>query len=269
MTDTSQNAPAAPRCAEDGLDTVKLFNMTINNVDLDEFLASLSGQIEAGTPGYAVTPNVDHVVEFDLNPEFREAYHDATYVLVDGTYILWAGRLFRKPFKQKLSGSDMIYWLSEYAAKKGYSIFLLGAEEGVADAAAQVLLAKYPGLTVAGTYSPPFGFEKDEASNNQVIERVRDSRADICFVALGSPKQDLWSWRHHRACGAKLCIGVGASIDFVAGRVKRAPVWMQRAGLEWVWRIIQEPVRMGKRYLVRDAHFLVLLWREFRGGTGT
>ena len=117
---------------------------------------------------------------------------------------------------------------------------------------------------MAGTYSPPLGFEKDPEQNQKAIDLIRESGADICFTALGAPKQDLWNWRYHQECGAKLCLGIGASLDFVAGRVKRAPVWMQRVGLEWTWRIMQEPRRMAQRYLIRDSKFLVLLWREWR-----
>jgi len=265
MTETTTTSAEAPRCAQGDLEALTLFGMPMNNVSLSELLIAFSKQIEAGEQGYVVTPNVDHVVEFEKNADFRAAYHNARYVLADGVPILWAGKLFGKPIKEKISGSDLIYWLSEYAAEKGYSIFLLGAQEGVADAAAKVLVEKYPGLKIAGTHSPSLGFEKDEESNNKVVQLVRDSGADICFVALGAPKQDLWSWRYHEQTGAKLCLGVGASFDFVAGRVKRAPVWMQRVGLEWTWRIMQEPVRMGKRYLIRDSRFLVLLWREFWG----
>jgi N-acetylglucosaminyldiphosphoundecaprenol N-acetyl-beta-D-mannosaminyltransferase len=236
----------------------------MNNVTLGETLEAIGRHIDAGEQGYVVTPNVDHVVEYDENPDFRLAYRDATLVLADGMPILWAGRLFGKPIKAKISGSDLIYWLSEYAAQKGYSIFLLGARDGVADLAAKKLVERYPGLKIAGTHSPPLGFEKTAETNRSVIELVRQSGADICFVALGAPKQDLWSWRYHREAGAKLYLGVGASFDFVAGTIQRAPVWMQRTGLEWTWRILQEPSRMAHRYLIRDSKFLLLLFREWR-----
>lgn len=253
-----------PRCAQRGLETVILFNMPMNNLSSQETLDAIGQHIDAGEQGFAVTPNVDHTVEYDENPEFRQAYQEAAMVLVDGMYIVWASRLFGKPIKAKISGSDLIYWLSEYAARKGYSIFLLGAREGVADLAAKNLVEKYPGLKIAGTYSPPLGFEKSEETNRKAIDLVRESGADICFTALGAPKQDLWNWRYHKEAGAKFYIGVGASFDFVAGTIKRAPVWMQYAGLEWTWRIMQEPSRMAHRYLIRDSKFLWLLFREWR-----
>ncbi len=264
MTEVFHNDAANPRCASGDLESTTLFRMPINNLTLAETLEAMGKHIEAGEQGYVVTPNVDHAVEFAKNELFRQAYYDAAFVLADGVPILWAGRLFGKPIKEKISGSDLLYWLSEYAAEKGYSVFLLGAAEGVGDAAGKILQEKYPGLKVAGTYSPPLGFEKDPVENQKALDLIRESGADICYTALGAPKQDLWNWRYHQDCGAKLCLGVGASLDFVAGRVKRAPKWMQRVGLEWTWRILQEPVRMGKRYLIRDAYFLVLLWREWR-----
>lgn len=259
----------APRCASGDIDSITLFGMPMNSVTVPELLEDFGRHIDAGRQGFVVTPNVDHVVEHGQNADFRAVYQDAAYSLVDGAYVLWASKLLGKPVKEKISGSDLIYWLSEYAAEQGYSIFLFGALDGVAESAAKVLEERYPGLKVAGTYSPPYGFEKDEATNQEAIARIRESGADICFVALGAPKQDLWNWRNHEATGAKLCLGVGASFDFVAGRIRRAPVWMQRLGLEWVWRIFQEPVRMGQRYLIRDSRFVVHLWREFTGQNAT
>ena len=266
MSAIQANHPGAPRCGQRGLETLTLFNMPMNNLSLQETLEAIGRQIDDGVQGFAVTPNVDHAVLYDESPEFRQAYHEAAMVLVDGMYIVWAGRLFGKPIKAKISGSDLIYWLSEYAAQKGYSIFLLGAREGIADKAAKNLVEKYPGLKIAGTYSPPLGFEKNAVENQKVIDLLKGSGADICFTALGAPKQDLWNWRHYKDAGAKIYLGVGASFDFVAGTIQRAPVWMQRAGLEWTWRIMQEPSRMAHRYLIRDSKFLLLLWREWRSG---
>ncbi|MBL7646398.1 MAG: WecB/TagA/CpsF family glycosyltransferase [Candidatus Hydrogenedentes bacterium] len=264
MSNSPSHGPGTPRCAQRGLETVTLFNMPMNNLNLQETLEAIGRHVDANEQGFVVTPNVDHAVEFDENPDFRQAYYDAAMVLVDGMYLVWAGRLFGKPIKAKISGSDLIYWLSEYAAEKGYSIYLLGAKEGVAEMAGKKLAEKYPGLKVAGSYSPPLGFEKNPVENQKAIDLVRESGADICFVALGAPKQDLWSWRHHKEAGAKLFLGVGASFDFVAGTIQRAPVWMQNLGLEWVWRILQEPSRMAHRYLIRDSKFLLLLWREWK-----
>jgi len=260
---------STPLCARGNLDVVKMFGVTMNNVTLDEALDDISRQIESREPGYILTPNVDHICEFQKNEEFRETYHNGFLVLADGMPVIWAGKLLGKPIKQKISGSDLVFWLAEHAAKKGHSIFLFGAAEGIAERAGEVLRERYPGLKIAGTYSPPMGFDKDPEMVAESVRIVRESGADICYVALGAPKQDLWSYRHHKETGVPAHIGVGISLNFITGDVKRAPLWMQRNGLEWFWRLLQEPRRLAKRYLVRDAMFLPLLMKEFwRGWSG-
>ena len=253
------------RCMQQGLPCVTLFGMTISNVTLDEALQDMDRQIVSREPGYIVTPNVDHVIEFRDNPEFRDAYRDAFLVLADGVPILWAGKLLKKPIKQKISGSDLVYWLSEHASRHGYRIYFMGGAEGVAEEAAKILQTRYPGLQVAGWCCPPLGFERDPLKNQEIIDKIRAARTDICFVALGAPKQDVWSYKYCQETGAPIHIGVGGTFDFVAGRTRRAPVWMQRCGLEWLWRLIQEPRRLAHRYLVRDMIFFSLLWREWWG----
>jgi N-acetylglucosaminyldiphosphoundecaprenol N-acetyl-beta-D-mannosaminyltransferase len=253
------------------LDTVTLFGMTINNVTLGEVFEAVSRRIEIREPGYILTPNVDHICEFQKSEEFRSAYHDGFLVLADGTPVIWASKLLGKPIKEKISGSDLIYSLTEYAAAQGYSIFLFGAAEGIAQRAGEILQARYPGLKVAGSYSPPLGFEKDPKLLAESIRVVKEAAPDICYVALGSPKQDLWNCHHHKETGVPVLVGVGASLDFVTGKSKRAPRWMQGAGLEWTWRLMLEPRRMAHRYLVKDMQFLPLLIKEWlfrRGGRG-
>ena len=254
-----------PCCMKHGLPSVTLFGMTISNITLEEALGDMSRQIVSREPGYIVTPNVDHVIEFQNNSEFREAYKNAFLVLPDGVPILWAGKLLKKPLKQKISGSDLVYWLSEHAAQHGYRVYFMGGAEGVAEEAAQILQTMYPGLQIAGFCCPPIGFDKDPVKNQEVIDGIRDARTDICFVALGAPKQDVWSYKYCQATGAPIHIGVGGSFDFVAGRTRRAPEWMQRSGLEWFWRLMQEPRRLAHRYLIRDIGFFALLWREWWG----
>lgn len=252
-----------PRCARDDLDTISMFGMTINNVVLSEVFAAISRQIETREPGYMLTPNVDHVCEFQENAEFRDAYRNGFLVVADGMPILWSSKLLGKPIKEKISGSDLVYSLSEYAAQKGYSVFFLGADEGVAQKASEILAEKYPGLKVAGVYCPPMGFDKDPERLAESIRIVKDAEPDICYVALGAPKQDLWNYRNHRETGVPVHVGVGISLNFVTGDIRRAPRWVQRISLEWVWRMFQEPRRLMKRYLIRDMYFLPLLWREF------
>lgn len=245
-------------------DSVDLFDIRISRLDRDQVFTRIADRIAARAPGMIVTPNVDHICRCQTNLEFREAYAHAFLSLPDGVPILWAARLLGKPLREKLSGSDMVNLLSEFAASRGYSVFFLGAAEGVADEAQRRLCERYPGLRVAGVYSPPLYFERDVNENKAVIDRLRESAPDVCFVALGSPRQEIWMRHHSRLSGVPVMIGVGAGLDFVAGRVRRAPAWMQRAGMEWVWRLCLEPRRLWRRYLIEDSLFFKLVWREFR-----
>lgn len=247
-------------------DTVDLFGMKITSATLAEVFKAFDDQIAARKFGYAVTPNVDHICKFQDDSQLRAAYRDAFLVLPDSMPLMWASRLCGKPIREKICGSDMIFWLTDHARKKGYKVFLLGADEGIAAEAAVRLRERYPGVNIVGTLSPPKGFEKDPERNAEVIRVLREAAPDICFVALGCPKQDIWAWKHVQECEIPVMLGIGAAVDFAAGRVKRAPQFFQRVGLEWFWRLCCEPTRLWKRYLVDDMRFFVLVWRELRKG---
>ncbi|MBN2309290.1 MAG: WecB/TagA/CpsF family glycosyltransferase [Candidatus Hydrogenedentes bacterium] len=246
------------------LETVQLFGMTFDNITFEEVRHRIAERIESGAPGYVVTPNVDHVCRYHRDEAFRNAYQEAFLVLADGMPIMWASRLLRKPICAKLSGSDLVPLLSEFAAQRGYSVFYFGAAAGVAAEAADRLCQKYAGLKVAGVYSPPMHFEKDPEARAEASRRIREASPDICFVALGSPKQEYWLHQHARETTARVCLGIGAGLDFAAGRVRRAPVWVQNVGLEWAYRLAREPRRLWHRYLVEDMLFFGLVWREWR-----
>lgn len=169
-----------------------------------------------------------------------------------------------KPIREKISGSDLFPEMCKMAAKKGYSIFILGAAEGVADRAAQMLIAKNPGLKIVGTYSPPFGFEKNEEELNRIAKIVKHAMPDILAVSLGSPKGEKFIYKHLEEYAVPLGISIGATIDFEAGNVKRAPKWMADHGLEWLFRITQDPKRLAKRYW-NDAISIIPIIRKYRG----
>ncbi|MFO7975859.1 MAG: WecB/TagA/CpsF family glycosyltransferase [Candidatus Hydrogenedentota bacterium] len=240
-----------------------LFGVNFSNISFEELCHWLDEQIGRRTPAYIVTPNVDHVCRLRVDNEFREAYAHAALRLADGVPLMWCAKLLRKPLREKLSGSDLVPRLSAYAAEKGYRVFFLGAAEGIAEEAARKLREKHPALQVAGFYSPPLGFEQDAVQNAEAVERVRASRPDLCFVALGSPRQEIWLLRYTAALSVPVVLGVGAGLDFAAERVRRAPLWVQRIGCEWMWRLMHEPRRLWRRYLVQDSYFLILLLKEF------
>jgi N-acetylglucosaminyldiphosphoundecaprenol N-acetyl-beta-D-mannosaminyltransferase len=243
-----------------------LLGVPFSNVGFEDVCSAIDERITSREPGYIVTPNVNLVCNFHRYPDFREAYRKAFMWLPDGTPLMWVARLLGIRFVEKLSGSDMVPWLSAYAAKKGYRVFLLGGRPCSAEVAAQRLQQKNPGLQIAGWYCPPFGFEHDPQENALTIQAVKDARPDILFVALGSPKQELWLARHLTELDVPVSMGVGAALDFIAGKLRRAPRWMQHTGLEWVWRLFQEPRRLWRRYLVDDMMIVPMILREIVRG---
>lgn len=212
-------------------------------------------------PSFVVTPNADQVVNLEEDAALRAAYSRADLVVPDGMPIVWASRLLGAPLKERVTGSDMMPKLCEIAAQRRLKVFLLGGMPGVADRAAANLIKAYPGLRVTGTLCPPLGFEKDDAQNARIVETIRCSDADLIFVCLGSPKQEVWIDKHLAQFDKGVFLGVGAAIDFCAGTVQRAPHWMRRSGLEWAYRLSQEPRRLIGRY-AKDLYFFVLLARE-------
>jgi len=247
---------------------VELLGMPVHPVRFDEAVHMLLALAHGDQPAYAVTANVDHVVRFARHPEIRHLYERAHLVVADGTPLVWASRLLGRTLPERVAGSDLFPALCARAAEQNLSIFLLGGAPGTARRAAQMLQAQHPHLRVVGTCCPNYGFEKDPPEASRVVDAVGAARPDILFVGLGSPKQENWIVENIAACGAKLSIGVGISFSFVCGDVARAPRWMQRAGLEWLHRLCQEPTRLWKRYLLRDVVFLVLvlkgLWQRGR-----
>jgi N-acetylglucosaminyldiphosphoundecaprenol N-acetyl-beta-D-mannosaminyltransferase len=212
-------------------------------------------------PALVVTPNADQVVNLERDKALQAAYARADLVLPDGMPVVWASRLLGTPAKERVTGSDLMPRLCAIAARRGLKVFFLGGAEGVGRRAAEKLACACPGLAVVGTLSPPPGFERDGRQNAAIVQAIRQSDADLVFVCLGSPKQEVWVHRHLDLFDKGVFLGVGAAIDFCAGTVRRAPLWMQRSGLEWLYRLAQEPRRLIGRY-TKDLYFFVLVARE-------
>lgn len=242
---------------------VEMFGISIDNLTMEETLRRLRAQLSNGGKGYVVTPNVDHIVRLQQDPEFREVYRRAALVVVDGMPVLWASRLLGRPLKERVCGSDLVPELCRVGAEAGASVFFLGGYEGVAEKAAENLSRAYPGLKIAGTYAPPFGFEADPKQDREAVERVRRSGADVLFLALGAPKQEKWIARHIGELPVKVALCIGSALDYQAGAVRRAPAWMRRTGLEWLWRVGLEPRRLARRYLVEDLAFVRIFIQEW------
>lgn len=240
---------------------MKFLNTEIDNLTMQESLEIIDELINRKNPSYVVTPNVDHIVKLEEDTEFQDVYENADLILTDGMPLIWISKMKKTPIKEKVSGSDLFPKVCELAAKKGYRLFLLGAAEGVADTAARNLEEKYNGLNVVGTYSPSYGFEKNEDEINHIINIVREANPDILAVGLGAPKQEKFIYKYKDKLNVPISLAIGASIDFEAGNINRAPKWMQDSGLEWLYRLCKEPKRMYKRYLVDDIEIIKLLFK--------
>lgn len=244
---------------------IKFMNTCIDNLTMSETLNEIDKLIQKKNCSYVVTPNVDHIVRLEKDVELQKVYKNASLILTDGKPLIWISKWYRTPIKEKISGSDLFPKVCELAANKNYTMYLLGAAEGVADTAARNLMKKYPGLNIVGTYSPPFGFEKNEQEINKIKAQIKDVHLDILIVGLGCPKQEKFMYYHCKELGVPISFGLGASIDFEAGNIKRAPKWMSEHGLEWLYRITQDPKRLVKRYLVDDMKIVGLAGKYRRG----
>ena len=240
---------------------IKFMNTEIDNLTMDEALHEIDVLIQKNSNAYVVTPNVDHIVQLERGGALCEVYKYADLILADGKPLVWLSKWYNTPLKGKISGSDLLPLLCDMAAKKNYKMFLLGAAEGVADKAAKNLCEKYSGLQIVGTYSPPYGFEKNEEELSKIVDMVKNANPHILIVGLGCPKQELFILHNRERLQVPISLGLGASIDFEAGEVKRAPKWMSECGLEWFYRVLQDPKRLAKRYFIDDMIIFKLAFK--------
>lgn len=242
---------------------IKFMNTCIDNLTMSETLNEIDKLIQKKNCSYVVTPNVDHIVRLEKDEELQKVYKNASLILTDGKPLIWISKWYKTPIKEKISGSDLFPRVCQLAANKNYTMYLLGAAEGVADTAARNLMKKYPGLNIVGTYSPPFGFEKNEQEMNKIKTQIQEVHPDILIVGLGCPKQEKFMYYHCKELGVPISFGLGASIDFEAGNIKRAPKRMSNHGLEWLYRFSKEPKRLFKRYFVDDLK-IIQVARKYR-----
>lgn len=226
---------------------VSVLGVPLDPVTTDEALARIAAMVASRRPHYVVTPNVDFLVQARRDSELHRILCEADLVLCDGQPIVWASRWLGNPLPERVAGADLAPRLMAQAARLGHRVFLLGATEDANARAAARLVAQHPGLAVAGHYSPPFR-PLAEMDNADIAARIRAAQPDILLVGFGCPKQEKWIVQNYRTLGVPVCLGLGATIDFLAGRVSRAPTWMRRTGLEWTYRLMLEPRRLFRRY---------------------
>ena len=240
-----------------------LLNTYVNNVNMDETIQAIEDMIASEKKSYIVAINVDVVMKIENDSYLKEITDKADMVLVDGKPLEWIAKWHNRPIKAKISGSDLVPILCKMVAEKGYSIFIIGGKEGIAEKAKQNLERYLPGIRIVGTYAPPFGFEKDEKELNRINEMISIAHPDLLIACFGCPKQEKWIYENYQKYDAKLSVCAGATVDFLAGNVNRAPKWMSDHGLEWFYRFLQEPKRMFKRYFIDDVKILKLI-RKYR-----
>ncbi len=237
----------------------------VDVVDSQQALAEVARLVEARQGGFVFTPNVDHVVNVEDDEAFAHAYTQADLSVADGMPLVWASRLLGTPLPERVAGSDLVGPLLELAGQRGWRVYFLGAGPGVAEKAARVARARW-NTQVVGVDAPMVNL-RDEAQLDGIARQLADAKPDLVLMAFGAPKQELLIARIAGQVKPAVLLGVGASLDFIAGTVKRAPAFMRKTGFEWLYRLSQEPGRLWKRYLVNDPKFALILlrtWNERR-----
>ena len=249
----------------DSLKKQPLLNTFVNNVDMEETIQTIDSFIQQKKKSYIVAINVDVVMKIEQDAYLKQITDQADMVLVDGKPLIWISKLHKRPVKAKISGSDLVPRLCEEAAKKGYTIFIIGGKDGIAERAKKRLEKQLPGIKIVGTYAPPFGFEKDQKELDKINQMISDVHPDLLIGCFGCPKQEKWIYENYKKYDATVSVCAGATVDFLAGNVKRAPKWMSDHGLEWFYRFTQEPKRMFRRYFVDDVKIMNLILKYRKG----
>jgi N-acetylglucosaminyldiphosphoundecaprenol N-acetyl-beta-D-mannosaminyltransferase len=242
-----------------------ILGVPIDDLTMEEALARIDLFVRqgraTGRSHQIATVNADFVVKALQDPELRRLLQEADMATADGMPLVWGARLLGAPLPERVAGADMAPALAQRAAEKGYALYLLGAAPGVAARAAAALQARHPALRIVGVQSPPYSsvLEMDAA----ILDDIRAARPDILLVAFGNPKQEKWIGMHGRNLGVPVLIGVGGALDFIAGETRRAPLWMQNVGLEWLHRLLQNPRRLWRRYVIDLAVFSAFFVRQW------
>jgi len=249
--------PYAVRIAD--LPTVELLGVKLHAITQAQCVSTIIEELKARRGGCVITPNLDHLRRCRHDPRYARTVQEADLRVADGMPLVWASRLKGTPLPERVAGADLIFSLSSALARHGLSAYLLGGAPQTAEKAAARLSELYPGLPIAGTRCPPMGFEHDADEMCKITQALLAARPTVVFVALGSPKQENLIQRLRSGLPQTWWIGVGVSFSFVCGEVHRAPRWLQRCGFEWVHRLLQEPGRLWKRYLIEDLPFAATL----------
>jgi N-acetylglucosaminyldiphosphoundecaprenol N-acetyl-beta-D-mannosaminyltransferase len=212
--------------------------------------------IRDGGTHLVFTPNFDFIVQCQTDTPFRDVINTCDLSVADGMGVMYASRLLGEALPENVSGRLLCVEFCRLASRRGYRVCLVGGGPGIAEKAAEALCRKFPGLSIAGAFAPPVGFDLQGPESDRCVQRIRRCSPDALFVAFGAPKQEMWLSRNRHQLGVPVCMGVGYTLDLLAGKYPLPPAWATRVGLEWLCRLVHDPVRLGKRYLGRDLKFL-------------
>ncbi len=242
---------------------INIAGVEIDQYSFDEVVERIAEQALSGsTPEYVVTPNADHILTLQKDATFREIYRRAFLVVPDGVSLLWSAKFLRTPLNGRVNGTDLLEKVCALAQEKELKVYFLGGRPDAADLAKATLVKRHPRLQVVGTYCPPYGFESNPAELTLINSKIRAAAPDILFVGLGAPKQEKWIHANYQEIGVPVSLGIGVSFELIANIVPRAPIWMQRFGLEWCFRLLVEPERLWKRYILGNPLFVWLVLQQ-------
>jgi N-acetylglucosaminyldiphosphoundecaprenol N-acetyl-beta-D-mannosaminyltransferase len=247
--------PATPPSEPPGFDIVRIWGLPLARLTYAETLDQVDRLVQRSQPAFFVTANLNYAMLTDRHPGLRAANDQAAFLVADGMPLVWYSRLLGQPLAERVAGADLIDLLFQRAAERGYRVFLLGGAGNVGRQVANIARKRYPALKIVGVEAPKLSDLSPE-EHRALVARIRRAQPDLLLVAFGQPKGELWLAEHCRGLGVPACVQLGASFDFLAGRTRRAPRWMQRVGAEWLYRAGCEPRRMIPRYL-QNAAFLV------------
>lgn len=231
-------------------------NVEIDNITREEVRDKVIKIIDQGHKGYIVTPNASHIVLHQKSQEFKNAYKNAGLILADGMSLIWASRLLGNPIQEKITGIDLFYLLAPLAKQRGQSVYFLGGDEDVIRGVVDHARTKFDGLNISGWHHGYF------TDHDVMVQEINEAAPDILFIALGFPRQEKWICENIDRLNIKVAICVGGIFDILSGKKKRAPHCLQTIGMEWFWRLIHEPRRLWRRYLLGNPEFICLVLKE-------
>jgi N-acetylglucosaminyldiphosphoundecaprenol N-acetyl-beta-D-mannosaminyltransferase len=244
------------------INKINILGVHFSNLDEPELVVLLDDRISKARKTQVCFVPTNSILAARKSQFVMDVYNSADVVMCDGVPVQWASKFLGTPLKQRLTGFDFFPHFIAHCAQKNYSVYFLGAKEGVAKQLATIYQSRYLGIRVAGYYTPPFAASFSEAQNANMLSAINVAKPDVLFVSLTAPKQDIWIHQQLEQLNVKLAIGVGAAFDSEAGSLKRAPILVQQLGLEWFYRFLQEPRRMFRRYFIEAPVFVPLVIKQ-------